>query len=72
MDPEAKKLREIEQCFYLNDYPKQGKIPNDKLLQLMRMLGTNASEEEKPEIIKKVDPNGTGTKLSKFRILQIR
>lgn len=61
MDPaEAKKIREIEQCFYLNDYPQQGKIPNEKLVKLMRLLGTNASEDELPEILKKADPSGSG------------
>lgn len=58
---EAKKIREIEQCFYLNDYPQQGKIANEKLVKMMRLLGTNAPEDELPDIYKKIDPSGSGT-----------
>lgn len=57
---EAKKIREIEQCFFLNDYPQQGKIPNEKLVKMMRLLGTNAPEDELPDIYKKIDPSGSG------------
>jgi Ca2+-binding EF-hand superfamily protein len=58
---EAKKVKEIEQCFYLYDYPQKGKIPNSNLIKLMRNLGTNASDEELKEITKKIDPSGSGT-----------
>lgn len=57
---EAKKRREIQQCFLLYDYPQKGKIANSNLIKLMRNLGTNASEDELRDIYKKVDPSGSG------------
>lgn len=68
MDAEAKKIKEIEECFYLNldinlyaGQVEQGRVPNSNLLTLMRMLGTNASEDETKDIIAKIDPNNTGS-----------
>lgn len=34
-----KKEREIEECFLLYDYPKKGKVPTSKLIELMNSLG---------------------------------
>jgi Ca2+-binding EF-hand superfamily protein len=58
---EAKKRREIQQCFLLYDYPQRGKIKNTDLIKLMRNLGTNASEDELQVIYKKIDPSGSGS-----------
>lgn len=69
---DQKKLREIEQCFLLHDYPKSGRIQNTNLIKLMRNLGTNASEEELKDIYKKVDPGSTGSfGLEEFKALMI-
>jgi Ca2+-binding EF-hand superfamily protein len=57
------KLREIQQCFYLNETtnPSTGLIPNDRIGTLMKMLGTNPTTAELPDIYKKIDPENTGT-----------
>lgn len=51
-----KRLIEIEQCFLLNDFPKQGKIPNSKLISMMRSLGINILDTEVQSLIAKIDP----------------
>lgn len=55
-----KKEREIEECFLLFDFPKKGKIPNSKLLELMNSLGQNATDTELKSLVSKADPNDDG------------
>jgi Ca2+-binding EF-hand superfamily protein len=69
---DQKKMREIEQCFLLYDYPAKGKIPNTNLIKLMRNLGTNASDDELKELYKKVDPSGSGSfGMAEFKALMV-
>jgi len=57
---ERSKKREIEQCFFLNDFNGSGRIPNDKIINLIRQLGANSTESEIPQIYNKIDPENTG------------
>lgn len=55
-----KRERETEECFLLYDYPKKGKVPNSKLIELMNALGQNTTETELKSLIKKADPYNDG------------
>ena len=57
---ERGKRREIEQCFFLNDFAGTGRIPNENIRTLMRQLGSNAGDNEIPEINAQIDPENTG------------
>ena len=55
-----KRDREIQECFLLYDYPKKGKVPNSKLIELMNCLGQNTTQNELDALIQKADPNDEG------------
>ena len=56
-----KKEKEIEECFHLYDYPKKGRVPNSKLMELMNALGQNATQAEMNDLVHKADPENQGS-----------
>ena len=57
----SKREREIEECFLLYDYPKRGRVPNSKLMELMNALGQNATHNEINNLVHKADPDNQGS-----------
>ena len=57
----SKRDKEIEECFLLYDYPKKGRVPNSKLMELMNALGQNATQSEMNNLVHKADPDNQGS-----------
>jgi calmodulin len=57
---QLKKMTDIERCFKLYDKDQDGKIPTELVGTVIRACGKNPTETQVTQILKDVDPNGTG------------